>query len=80
MLKTFFEKELDSEGTPIDNGVYFQDRKIISAGEKYTKHMGQYPVIFLSLKSTKQLDICRCNRFFVKMSGKVSSSESTYLN
>ncbi len=45
MLKTFFEKELDGEGTPIDNSVYFQDRKIISAGEKYTKHMGQYPVI-----------------------------------
>ena len=26
----------------------------MKAGEEYTKHMGQYPVIFLSLKSTKQ--------------------------
>ncbi len=26
----------------------------MKAGEEYTKHMGQYPVIFLSLKSAKQ--------------------------
>ncbi len=26
----------------------------MEAGEEYTKHMGQYPVIFLSLKSAKQ--------------------------
>lgn len=29
-------------------------KKIMDAGEEYTKHMGQYPVIFLSLKSAKQ--------------------------
>ncbi len=26
----------------------------MATGEEYTKHMGQYPVIFLSLKSAKQ--------------------------
>lgn len=42
------------DGTVADNSVYFQGKKIMEAGEEYTKHMGQYPVIFLSLKSAKQ--------------------------
>ena len=54
MLKTFFEKEMLPDGTVSDNSVYFQGKKIMEAGEEYTKHMGQYPVIFLSLKSAKQ--------------------------
>ena len=54
MLKTFFEKEMLPDGTASDNSVYFQGKKIMAAGEEYTKHMGQYPVIFLSLKSAKQ--------------------------
>ncbi|MFG6393349.1 MAG: ATP-binding protein [Lachnospiraceae bacterium] len=54
MLKTFFEKEMLPDGTVADNSVYFQKKKIMEAGEEYTKHMGQYPVIFLSLKSAKQ--------------------------
>ena len=54
MLKTFFEKEMLPDGTVADNSVYFQGKKIMEAGEEYTKHMGQYPVIFLSLKSAKQ--------------------------
>ena len=54
MLKTFFEKEMLPDGTVADNSVYFQGKKIMAAGEEYTKHMGQYPVIFLSLKSSKQ--------------------------
>ena len=54
MLKTFFEKEMLPDGTVADNSVYFQGKKIMAAGEEYTKHMGQYPVIFLSLKSAKQ--------------------------
>ena len=37
-----------------DNPVYFHGKKIMGTGEEYLKHMGQYPVIFLSLKSTKQ--------------------------
>ena len=54
MLKAFFEKEIMPDGTEADNSVYFQGKKIMDAGEEYTKHMGQYPVVFLSLKSAKQ--------------------------
>ena len=54
MLKTFFEKQVLPDSTTADNSVYFKGKKIMEAGEEYTKHMGQYPVIFLSLKSTKQ--------------------------
>ncbi len=55
MLKTFFEKEILPDGTLADNSVYFHGKKIMGAGKEYLKHMGQYPVIFLSLKSAKQL-------------------------
>ena len=54
MLKTFFEKEILPDGTVADNSAYFHGKKIMGAGEKYTKHLGQYPVIFMSLKSAKQ--------------------------
>lgn len=54
MLQTFFEKEIDATGNVVDNSRYFIGKKIMDAGEAYTKHLGQYPVIFLSLKSTKQ--------------------------
>ena len=54
MLKTFFEMEILPDGTMADNSVYFQGKKIMESGEEYIKHMGQYPVIFLSLKSAKQ--------------------------
>lgn len=57
MIKTFFEKELDEDGNKIDNSHYFDGMKIMSEGEKYTQNMGQYPVIFLSLKSAKQPDM-----------------------
>lgn len=48
MLRTFFEKETDLQGNVIDNSHYFSGKKIMEAGEKYTCHMGQYPVISLS--------------------------------
>jgi len=54
MLRTFFEKEILTDGTVADNSIYFQGKKIMETGKEYTKHMGQYPVIFLSLKSAKQ--------------------------
>ncbi len=54
MLKTFFEKEILTDGTAADNSVYFQGKKIMESGEEYIKHLGQYPVIFMSLKSAKQ--------------------------
>ena len=48
MLQYFFEK------TEKDNSYLFEGLKIMDQGEKYTKHIGQYPVINLSLKSAKQ--------------------------
>ena len=56
MLKTFFEAEIDQKGNKINNSHYFNGMKIMNAGEAYTSHMGRYPVISLSLKSTKQPD------------------------
>lgn len=56
MIKTFFEKEMDLQGNVLDNRHYFDGMKILSAGEKYTQHMGQYPVIYFSMKSSKQAD------------------------
>ena len=56
IVKTFFEAEIDAKGNPIDNRHYFDGMKIMDAGEEYTDHMGQYPVISLSLKSAKQPD------------------------
>lgn len=54
MLKYYFEKEIDEDGQIQDNSALFAGLKISEAGEKYTDHMGQYPVIFMSLKSAKQ--------------------------
>lgn len=54
MLKTFFECEIDRDGNAVDNSRYFREMKIWQEGGEYRKEQGQYPVIFLSLKSAKQ--------------------------
>lgn len=56
MIRTFFEQDTDIHGNVTDNSRYFDDMKISQTGERYTEHMGQYPVISLSLKSAKQPD------------------------
>lgn len=56
MLKTFFEAETGSNGIVTKNRCYFDETKIMDAGESYTGHLGQYPVILLSLKSARQPD------------------------
>lgn len=56
MLRTFFEQDMDAQGNTTDHSDLFQGMKIMDAGEKYVAKMGQYPVIFLSLKSGKQPD------------------------
>ena len=48
MLRTFFEK------TDEDNSSCFKNKKIWQQGDRYTRHQGQYPVIFLSFKDAKQ--------------------------
>ena len=47
MLRVFFEK------TPEDTSIYFKVKYIWQCGDYYTKHQGQYPVIFLSFKDVK---------------------------
>lgn len=54
MLKIYFEMELDKNDEVVDNSHYFAGMKILDAGPEYISHMGQYPVISLSLKSAKQ--------------------------
>lgn len=56
MLRTFFEQEMNGNGEIVDNSAYFEDTMIANEGEAYSKHMGKYPVITLSLKSAKQPD------------------------
>ena len=54
MLKYFFEDAYDRRGNKVDYHHLFDGCNISDAGEKYTRHMGQYPVISLTLKSGKQ--------------------------
>ena len=55
MLQYYFEDRRDElTGEKIDNSYLFEGLNIESAGEKYTKDIGKYPVINLSLKSAKQ--------------------------
>ena len=54
MLQYFFEDMYDKKGNKKDYSYLFDGLKILDAGEKYTKHMGKYPVINLTLKSGKQ--------------------------
>ncbi len=49
MLRVFFEK------TNEDTSVYFKDKQIWQCGDYYTKHQGQYPVIFLTFKDGKSM-------------------------
>ncbi|MCM1179505.1 MAG: ATP-binding protein [Clostridium sp.] len=56
MLQYFFEDTKNSAGEKQDNTYLFDGLQIMEAGESYLSHMGQYPVINLSLKSGKQPD------------------------
>lgn len=47
MLRVFFEKTSDN------TSIYFKDKYIWQCGDYYTKHQGQYSVIFLSFKDVK---------------------------
>ena len=49
MLRVFLEK------TNEDTSVYFKDKQIWQCGDYYTKHQGQYPVIFLTFKDVKSM-------------------------
>lgn len=47
MFRAFFEK------TQENTSIYFRDKKIWQCGNNYTRHQGQYPVIFLTFKDVK---------------------------
>ena len=58
MLQYYFEDKRDQfTGEKIDNSYLFEGLNIKAEGEKYTKYMGKYPIINLSLKSAKHLRI-----------------------
>ena len=59
MLKYFFEKVYGQDGKEENNRYLFEGLNIMNAGQKYTRQLGQYPVISLSLKSAKQPDFPR---------------------
>ena len=56
MLQYFFEDMRTDDGTKKDNAYLFEHMKIMEAGEAYLAHMGNYPVINLTLKDAKQPD------------------------
>ena len=56
MLQYFFEDMRTDDGTKKDNTYLFEHMKIMEAGEAYLAHMGNYPVINLTLKDAKQPD------------------------
>lgn len=56
MLQYFFEDMRTDDGTKKDNTYLFENMKIMEAGEEYLAHMGNYPVINLTLKDAKQPD------------------------
>lgn len=56
MLQYFFEDMRDRDGSRIDNGGLFQGLDIMRAGAGYLSHMGQYPVISMTLKAGRRPD------------------------
>ncbi|MCM1499345.1 MAG: ATP-binding protein [Clostridium sp.] len=56
MLQYFFEDERNAKGEKKDNTYLFDGLRIMEEGAAHLSHMGQYPVINLSLKSGKQPD------------------------
>ena len=54
MLQYFFEDMRDENGAKIDNTALFDGLNIMRAGEAYLSHIGQYPVINMTLKAGKR--------------------------
>lgn len=60
VLRYFFEDSYDFRGNKENHRHLFEGWKIMDEGERYLRHMGQYPVISLSLKSGKQAEFESC--------------------
>lgn len=79
MLRVFFEK------TQENTSGYFKDKKIWQCGDVYTRHQGQYPVIFLTFKDVKGLtweETCQmvCKLISLEFIRHAELEESSRLN
>lgn len=66
MLRYFFEDGRDMRGEKEDYSHLFDGLKISECDERYLEHMGQYPVISLSLKSAKQAKLSSAHIMFAR--------------
>lgn len=78
MLQYFFEDMRDDDGNKIDNSHLFDGLNIMNAGERYISRLGQYPVIFLTLKDTKLGDF-EASYAAIKMVISMEYSRHRYL-
>lgn len=56
MLQYFFEDARNDQGEKQEHSQLFEGLRIMETGERYLSHMGQYPVVNLTLKGGKQPD------------------------
>lgn len=54
MVKYYFEQAYDFKGNRVDHSGLFAGLNIMKVSESYHRMMGQFPVIFLTLKAAKQ--------------------------
>ena len=66
MIRRFFEDEITEHGEKIDNSCLFDSLAVSRCGEDILKHQQQYPVIFISLKSSKQPNFKEAYKKIVK--------------
>ena len=57
MIRRFFELELDESGSKCENGYIFDHLRISESGDRYLSKKEKFPVINLSLKSTRQPEL-----------------------
>lgn len=92
MLRYFFEDERDIHGARVDRAGLFEGLDIMQAGAEYLLHMGQFPVINLTLMSAKQPDfdmaysrLCECivmeyqrHRYVLEGDGLLEADKKLY--
>lgn len=76
MIKYYFEKTFDQDGKEENNSYLFDGLNIMASGEAYTSHLGQYPVISLSLKSAKQPDFPRAYAMLKRQIAKIKVADT----
>lgn len=69
MIRYFFESTGNADEDEANRRL-FRNLRIMNAGQKYTSQMGQFPVVFLTLKSAKQSDF---DTAYYMIRGEISS-------